>query len=148
MLDEKHHIDKIYVCSKTVRKNCIKFIKSLKIYHYMKSVQIRSNFWSVFFRIRTERGRISPYSVQMRENTDQKLLRIWTLFTQCILSKFQRNYCGKIKVHLYFRFTYIHFMKTSFHEISSLVKTFLCKLFIYSKPVKSAFVKKLFPTIS
>ena len=30
--------------------------------------------WSVFFRIRTEYGeilRISPYSVQMRENTDQ-----------------------------------------------------------------------------
>ena len=31
-------------------------------------------FWSVFSRIRTEYGeilRISPYSVQMRENTDQ-----------------------------------------------------------------------------
>ena len=27
-------------------------------------------------------GDISPYSVQMRENTDQKKLRIWTLFTQ------------------------------------------------------------------
>ena len=26
---------------------------------------------------------ISPYSVRMRENTDQKNLRIWTLFTQC-----------------------------------------------------------------
>ena len=26
---------------------------------------------------------ISLYSVQMRENTDQKKLRIWTLFTQC-----------------------------------------------------------------
>ena len=25
--------------------------------------------------------RISPYSVQMQENTDQKKLRIWTLFT-------------------------------------------------------------------
>ena len=25
---------------------------------------------------------ISPYSVRMRENTDQKKLRIWTLFTQ------------------------------------------------------------------
>ena len=31
-------------------------------------------FWSVFSRIRTEYGeilRISPYSVQMRQNTDQ-----------------------------------------------------------------------------
>ena len=26
---------------------------------------------------------ISPYSVRMRENTDQKKIRIWTLFTQC-----------------------------------------------------------------
>ena len=34
------------------------------------------------FRIRTEYGeisRISPYSVRMGENTDQKKLRIWTL---------------------------------------------------------------------
>ena len=44
----------------------------------VKSVQIRSFLWSVFFRIRTE------YSVRMRENTDQKKLRIWTLFTQCL----------------------------------------------------------------
>ena len=39
-------------------------------------------FWSVFSRIRTEYGeiiRILPYQVQMRENTDQKQLRIWTL---------------------------------------------------------------------
>ena len=39
--------------------------------HSVKSVQIRSYFWSVFSRIRTEYGeilRISPYSVQMREN--------------------------------------------------------------------------------
>ena len=52
----------------------------------MKSVQIRSFFCSVFSRIRTEYGethRIPLYSVQMRENTDQKKLRIWTLFTQC-----------------------------------------------------------------
>ena len=43
--------------------------------HCVKSVQIRSYFWSVFSRIRTEYGdilHISPYSVRMRENTDQK----------------------------------------------------------------------------
>ena len=38
----------------------------------MKSVQIRSFS--------------DPYSVRMRENTDQKKLRIWTLFTQCKVS--------------------------------------------------------------
>ena len=43
-------------------------------------------FWSVFSRIRTEYGEIlsiSPYSVQMWGNTDQKKPRIWTPFTQC-----------------------------------------------------------------
>ena len=43
--------------------------------HCMKSVQIRSYFWSVFSRIWTEYGEIqsiSPYSIRMRENTDQK----------------------------------------------------------------------------
>ena len=37
----------------------------------------------VFPRSRISHIRISPYSVRMRENTDQKKLRIWTLFTQC-----------------------------------------------------------------
>ena len=54
--------------------------------HDVKSVQIRSFFWSLFFHIQSEYGEIlciSPYSVRVRENTDQKTLRIWTLFTQC-----------------------------------------------------------------
>ena len=54
--------------------------------HCVKTVQIRSFLWSVFSSIRTEYGeilRISPYSVWMRENMDQKKLRISTLFTQC-----------------------------------------------------------------
>ena len=44
-------------------------------FHCVKSVQIRWFFWFVFSRIRTEYGkilRISPYSVRMRENTNQK----------------------------------------------------------------------------
>ena len=55
-------------------------------HHWVKSTQIRSFYWSVFSRIRTEYGEIrgvSPYSPRMRENTDQKKLRIWTLFAQC-----------------------------------------------------------------
>ena len=42
-------------------------------------------FLSVFSRIRTEYGVIlciSPYSVRIPENADQKKLRIWTDFTQ------------------------------------------------------------------
>ena len=49
------------------------------LYHCVKSVQKRSFFWSVFSR--------SLYSVRMRENTDQKKLRIWTLFTQHMFRK-------------------------------------------------------------
>ena len=41
----------------------------------VKSIQIRSYFWSVFFCIRTEYENLrckSLYSVQIQENTDQK----------------------------------------------------------------------------
>ena len=47
----------------------------------MKSVQIRSIFWSQFYCIRTEYGDLLRKVIQ--ENTDKKTLRIWTLFTQC-----------------------------------------------------------------
>ena len=40
-----------------------------KIFHCVKSVQMRSFFWSVF------------WSVQIQENTDQEKLRIWTVLT-------------------------------------------------------------------
>ena len=55
------------------------------------SVQIWSFFWSVFSRIRTDNGEIrniSPYSVRMTENTDQKKLHIWALFSQMYFSTF------------------------------------------------------------
>ena len=39
-------------------------------------------FWPVFSCIRTEYESKSPSSVQMRENAEQKKLRILTLFTQ------------------------------------------------------------------
>ena len=76
-------------------KTSFSFEYSVKVYefiafifyqvHCVKCVQIRSFFWSVYSRIRTEHlriRRISPYSVRMRDNTDQKKIRIWTLFTQ------------------------------------------------------------------
>ena len=62
---------------------------ALNLLQCVKSVQIRSFFWSVFSRIRTEYGeilRVSPYSFRIHKNTDQKKLRIWTLFTQFFLS--------------------------------------------------------------
>ena len=51
----------------------------------VKILQIWSFFWSVFSRVQTEYGDLwnkYPYSVQIRENKDQKKLRIWKLFTQ------------------------------------------------------------------
>ena len=53
--------------------------------HCVKSIQIWNFFWSVFSEIIRFYGdlrSISPYSVRMQENTDQKKLHIWTLFTQ------------------------------------------------------------------
>ena len=60
----------------------------------VKSVQIRIFFWSVISPIRTEYGKIrsiSPYSVWIREYTYQKILRIWTVFTQWFSSKLRPN---------------------------------------------------------
>ena len=54
----------------------------------VKNVLIRRFFWYVFSRFRTEYGEIrsiSPYSVRMRENTDQKKFCFLTLFMQCLL---------------------------------------------------------------
>ena len=69
-----------YIVSRLIWK-----IPPLSAKHCVKSVQIRSFFSSVFSRIRTEYSemlRIFLYSVLMWENTDQKKLLIWTLFTQ------------------------------------------------------------------
>ena len=53
-------------------------------------------FWSVFSRIRIEYGEmrsISPYSFQMRDNTDQKYFE-YGHFSQSTLCKFQNCFCG------------------------------------------------------
>ena len=60
--------------------------ESIQIYkRCVKSVQIGSFSGPYFpvFRLNMERQSICPYSVPIQENTDQKKLHIWTLFTQC-----------------------------------------------------------------
>ena len=57
-------------------------VSKKKNWHCVKSVQTRSFVWSVFSPIRTE-YRENPSSVRMRENAEQKKLRIWTFFMQC-----------------------------------------------------------------
>ena len=50
-------------------------LKKMSNCHYIKSCPYSEFFWSVFSGIWTEYGDLrskSPYSVQMRENADQK----------------------------------------------------------------------------
>ena len=123
------------------------------IYHCVKSVRIWSFFWSVFSRIRTEYGEIrsiSPYSVRMRENTDQKELRIWTLFTQCILkvlwSRFQnlpmcsfKNNALKMlhsdlqNFPVVFPWSLCFSEKVAYFLTNSIVIMFVKKHFVYQK---------------
>ena len=47
-------------------------------------------FWSVFSCIQTEYGELwikSQHSVQISENTDQKKLHIWAIFTQWLFKE-------------------------------------------------------------
>ena len=73
----------------------LRIVKSCEL-HCVKSVQIRSFFWSAFSCFWTEYGyllRKCPYSVRIRENTDQRKLRIWTLFTQGYFPKTFHHRC-------------------------------------------------------
>ena len=56
------------------------FVEFMHVEFYVKKgVSFNDTTWKV-----SKYGVFSgPYSVRMRENTDQKKLRIWTLFTQC-----------------------------------------------------------------
>ena len=65
------------VCTTQYQENLV----PLRLHEYFPITEF---FWSVFSHIRSEYGEkrsISPYSVRIRENTYQKKLRIWTLFT-------------------------------------------------------------------
>ena len=90
------------------KKCCIKILTTFKLWvifqvhmQCVKIVQKRSFFSSVFYRIMTEYGeilRISLHLVRMRENTDQKKLCFWTLFTQWwFISRF-------VKQNVYLKF--------------------------------------------
>ena len=67
---------------RVLKKFLIIWIIFLDSFHCVKSVRIRSFLSSVFSCVQTEYGEILRISVRMRENTDQKKLRMWTLFTQ------------------------------------------------------------------
>ena len=86
------------ICSCILYQLYTHWEKPFAIAHCMKSVQIRSFFWSVISGSRTEYGeilRISPYSVRLLENTGQKKFRIWTLFTQWLLLKVCESFLSR-----------------------------------------------------
>ena len=110
-------------------------IKLLILIFTAWSVYIRNFFWSGYSRIQTEYGDLpnkSPYSVRIRENTDQKRLPIWTLFTQRfrqpsiadtgwrIYSKEKRHGNNKVSQILKILF------RSAFLPIKSLTGNFLC----------------------
>ena len=85
-----------------------RFLRQIK--HCVKSIYTRSFFWSVFPRIRTEYGdllRKFPYSIQIRENTDQKKLRNLVAF------------------HAEAWQVYFHFLQIIFHPFCYLKQAFL-----------------------
>ena len=102
----------------------------------MKSVHIRIFFWSVFSCIRTENGDLwnkSPDSVRIQENTDQKKLLIWTLFTQSVLflkqKKTLQNF-STFRNDVSIRFHAFHILGLGAErntEIMKTVRTFVSK---------------------
>ena len=76
--------------------------------HCVKSVQIRS-----FFLVH-----IFPYSVRMRENTDQEKLRIWTFFTQWKVWKTENLLTASLWL-----FLFNVFLKITVHDYSTLTNS-------------------------
>ena len=88
------------------------------IFYYLTTTlrekcHIKRFFWSALSCIRTEYGDLQgkcPYSVRIEENTDQKKLRIWTLFTECYVNLGLQKHLFLIKsdkCHFFVRSSYV-----------------------------------------
>ena len=121
--------------------------------HCVKCVQIQSFFWSVFSSIPTEYGKIlhiSPYSVRMRENTEQKnsvfgyfsrsekceiMKGIWLLFTRwktfhCVKSVQIRSVFGSVLSCIQSEYRKIGTRKTPYLDTFHAVFVLLIKLLL------------------
>ena len=82
---------KLRLATSIIRAVAAGKVCSVSTIHYAKIVQIRHFFlvriFSYLAWTRSLRS-ISPYSVKIPENADQKKLRIWAVFTQCYLHKY------------------------------------------------------------
>ena len=98
---------------------------NLHVYITLSKVSKLGFFAGLYFAVfgLNRRHCISPYSVRIRENTDQKKLCIWTLFTQCmnkpqptsdlqqrikrlVVSLFQISKLGKFGTNVYGKETF------------------------------------------
>ena len=108
---EKYHwwcsfLVKLQKITKVLKYFILQNIQIVKAFHWVKSVQIRSFFCSVFSLIRTEYGEIRSYSVRMRTRKN------------FVFRHFSRNvYCFS---------KYIN----SFHYFLNITKP-LCNIYIY-----------------
>ena len=111
-------------------------------FDYVKSVQIRSFFWSVFYHIWTEYGDLRskyPYSAQIRENTDKK-----KVFTRSCCSKCSGLRYVCIKMLLFFFIypiveDYVLRILIGFSESVTRKSKLLCKdMWVLSNPCKHA----------
>ena len=60
----------------------------LKTIHFFHPCYHQKIIGDIFKNVqKTNVSHVSPYSVRMRENTDQRKLRIWTYFAQCVLMR-------------------------------------------------------------
>ena len=79
------------IASLSILCPCLKFFIAWKMSTYGV---FSGPYFPVFGWVRSDNPysiRISPYSGRIRENTDQKKLRMWTLFTQCFSKRFLRK---------------------------------------------------------
>ena len=104
-----------------------KMFASLQIFltnHCVKSIQFRSFQQNTeFFLVR-----IFLYSVRIQENTDQKKLRIWTIFTQWIslFFLFEKNFRVVNSLRLTFtKFWSIRPLRCQLHTIMKVIIYFL-----------------------
>ena len=83
-------------------RSYMQFHLLVTIFHYMSQcLNPNTDFFLVRIFMHSDWIQsISPYSVRMRENTDQKKLRIWTLFTQCLFNhSFTSSNLNYINIH-------------------------------------------------
>ena len=103
----------------------------MPIVHTMWKVSKHGFFSGLYFTALGLNTRISPYSVRIRKNTDQKKVRIGTLFMQCHSSKmlwrpwWDHIGVNRIWVQLFFRWEQLDLMLSKLNKPTLLLRWIL-----------------------